>query len=531
MPRKTIGHRLVGPVPPSEEMEVLLLLRGASDNNSSPHDTFALGKLPVHERAHLELDELLNLNPARKADIEAVRRFASTHHLEVASVDRRRRSMVLTGRVRDVNRAFDVDILEYKSGNLAFRSHKGPHAHPRELAGIVSGIFGLDNRPLAKRPRHTHFPPEESLVPPRQNENTKPPSEFTRLYGFPKGATGKGQTIGVLEFDGGFDPPKLRSYLHELQVSTPRVIVREVPPGENRPVHQPGALSSDVEVYMDLEILASVAPGATLVVYFARNNARGWVEALQTAISDKRHRPSVLSISWGRAEQYWSPQAIDAIEEQLRLAARQGITVCCSSGDRGVFEAEDQPYTVPYPASSPYVLACGGTSLEVLAGGNTSEIVWNESRVSGVASGGGISALFDQPPFQAGHRVPARFGKTKAGRGIPDVAANASSATGYLIWADDTTPMSLGGTSAATPLWAGLIACLNEALGQRVGYLTPLLYGRRAHRTGALLDIRTGNNQLLGRQGYRARRGWDPCTGLGSPQGTKLLGWLQSGKK
>jgi kumamolisin len=89
--------------------------------------------------------------------------------------------------------------------------------------------------------------------------------------------------------------------------------------------------------------------------------------------------------------------------------------------------------------------------------------------------------------------------------------------------------MSLGGTSAATPLWAGLIACLNEALGRRVGYLTPLLYGLHAPRHGALLDIRSGNNQLLGRQGYRARRGWDPCTGLGSPHGNNLLAWLHRG--
>jgi kumamolisin len=527
MPRKTTGHGLVAPVPPSEEMEVLLLLRGASDRNCGPHDTFALGKLPVDERPQLEWDELLNLNMARKADIQAVRRFASTRQLEVAAVNRGRRTMVLRGRVGEMNSAFGVEIGRYATGNLVFHSHEGPHAHPEELDEIVQGIFGLDNRPVAKRPRHIHFPPEESTQPPPPNPNTKLPSEFTRLYEFPKGATGKGQTIGVLEFDGGFEPRKLRSYLAKLGVAAPRVIVREIPPGGNHPVHQPGTLSSDVEVYMDLEILASVAPDATLVVYFAKNNARGWIEAFQTAIFDPRYRPSVLSVSWGQAEQYWSPHAINAIEHQLQLAGLCGITVCCSSGDRGVFEAGDRPYTVAFPASSPHVLACGGTILAASPNGGATEIVWNESRVSGVASGGGISALFDLPPFQGRHRVPARYGTRRdAGRGIPDVAANASSSTGYLIWADDT-PISLGGTSAATPLWAGLIACLNEALGRSVGYLTPLLYSRHAPRAGALLDIRTGNNQLFGRQGYRARRGWDPCTGLGSPHGNKLLAWLQ----
>ncbi len=527
MPGKAAGHRLVGPVPPWEEIEVLLLLRGTSDNNCGPHDTFAFGKLPVHERQHLELDALLHLNPARKADIEAVRRFASGRRLEVASVDRGRRMMALRGRVRDINRAFRVDILRYRIGNLVFHSHEDAHTHPTELAGIVEGILGLDNGPAAKRPRHRRCPPEESTKPPKPDSHTKPPSAFTGLYQFPKGATGKGQTIGVLEFDGGFEPRKLRSYLSKLGVSAPRVIVREIPPGGNRPVHRPGTLSPDVEVYLDLEILASVAPGATLVVYFAENTPRGWIKALQTAIFDRKHRPSVLSISWGRAEQYWSPQAINAIEQRLQMAALLGITVCCSSGDRGVFEADPRPYTVPFPASSPHVLACGGTALEALPKGGAGEIVWNESRIAGVASGGGISALFELPPFQSAHRVPARAGTVReAGRGIPDVAANASSTTGYLVWADDT-PMSLGGTSAATPLWAGLIACLNEALGRRIGYLTPLLYSRHAPRAGALVDIRNGNNQLLGRQGYRARRGWDPCTGLGSPNGVKLLKWLQ----
>jgi kumamolisin len=108
------------------------------------------------------------------------------------------------------------------------------------------------------------------------------------------------------------------------------------------------------------------------------------------------------------------------------------------------------------------------------------------------------------------------------------VAANASASTGYLIWADDTA-MSMGGTSAAAPLWAGLVACLNEALGRRIGYLTPLLYTGKPGQ-GALRDIRRGNNRLDGRQGYTARRGWDACTGLGSPDGVTLLEWLRRGR-
>jgi kumamolisin len=113
-----------------------------------------------------------------------------------------------------------------------------------------------------------------------------------------------------------------------------------------------------------------------------------------------------------------------------------------------------------------------------------------------------------------------------AGRGIPDVSANASTLTGYLIWSDGVT-MSMGGTSAAAPLWAALIACLNEALGRRIGYLTPLLYTQDAQRAGAVVSIVEGNNKSPAGKGYNARKGWDACTGLGSPRGDKLLKWLK----
>ena len=161
--------------------------------------------------------------------------------------------------------------------------------------------------------------------------------------------------------------------------------------------------------------------------------------------------------------------------------------------------------------------------------GRTKELVWNQSRTVGLTSGGGTSRVFDLPPFQTNCRVPARAGSHGGlGRGIPDVAANASSLTGFKIWADDTV-MSMGGTSAAAPLWAALVACLNESLGRRIGYLTPLLYARGVAQHGALRDIVAGNNQMAGRQGYRARRGWDACTGLGTPHGKNLLRCLQRG--
>ncbi len=508
-----------------------LLLRGRAGAAAHP---LASGSLAVSDRRHLELEEYFAELGADPGDIDAVSRFAAKHRLKVVNADRHCRTMVLCGRARNMAKAFGIGIVNYKRLKLPFHTHTDEIRVPAELNGAIVGVFGLDNRPVSKRPGKARFEAGSDNTPPPVNSNTKPPAEFARLYGFPKGATGKNQCIAVLEFGGGFKPRRLHSYLASLGIAAPRVIVREIPPGANKPLNQPGRLSPDVEVYMDLEIILSAAPGATLVVYFAENNNRGWIDALHAAIFDKKHRPSVLSISWGQAEEYWDGQTIHAIESAFQAAAHLGITICCSSGDHGVIEADDRPWTVPYPASSPHVLACGGTRLDVGPAGELKERVWNQWREVGLASGGGISQLHPLPPFQRGYRVSAKRGTRiqservpmPAGRGIPDVCANASSLTGYLIWADGTT-MSMGGTSAAAPLWAALVACLNEALGRRVGYLTPLLYNRDAQRAGAVVSIVEGNNKSPGGKGFNARKEWDACTGLGSPRGAKLLKWLK----
>jgi kumamolisin len=473
---------------PSEKREVLVLLR--------PNKSFQPPELDKH-RKHIAIEELLRGSAAEREDMQAISRFAAKNRLKILSIDASKRTIVLSG--------------------------SAPALALLKKLPAVMGVFGMNKQPVVKRPGRRKFPPEESMTPPPLNANTRAPKDFRELYQFPKHATGKGQCIGVLEFGGGFSPPKLRSYLRKLGVHDSHVKVREIAPGGNRPVNLTGKLSPDAEVYMDLEILASVAPDATLVVYFAENSSRGWIEALHAAIFDRTHRISVLSISWGQAELRWDRPTIAAIDHLFQMAALLGITVCCSSGDRGVFEEDAQPYSVPFPASSPNVLACGGTRLDIL-GARQRETVWNESHTSGLTTGGGISRVFGAPTFQQAHPIPTRFGGTAKGRGIPDVSANASAATGYLIWADNIA-MSLGGTSATAPLWAGLIACLNEALGRRVGYLTPLLYASK--RNPGLRNITKGNNRLNGRQGYDARKTWDACTGLGSPHGLKLLEWLK----
>ena len=172
-----------------------------------------------------------------------------------------------------------------------------------------------------------------------------------------------------------------------------------------------------------------------------------------------------------------------------------------------------------FPASSPYVLACGGTTLIADPASNTihSETTWNGGAAS--ATGGGVSGVFDLPVWQAAAEVPNRFGKDEKGRGLPDVAAHADSMTGYEIMVNGI-PGCIGGTSAATPLWAALICRLVQSLRQPIGLLQPLIYHQLESGTvtAGFRDVVLGDNGS-----YGARPGWDPNTGLGSPDGEALL--------
>jgi len=231
----------------------------------------------------------------------------------------------------------------------------------------------------------------------------------------------------------------------------------------------------------------------------------------------------VISISWGNPEANWTPQALQAFDQALQDAAAVGVTVCCAAGDSGSTDGlNDGLQHADFPASSPHVLACGGTRLESSGNKITSETVWNEGPGNG-ASGGGVSDVFPIPPWEAGAGVPPTANLTHfKGRGLPDVAGDADPATGYSVIVDGQGAV-IGGTSAVAPLWAGLIARINQLLGQPVGYLTPLLYNQLAN-TGAFHDITKGD---IG--AYQAGPGWDPCTGWGSPDGTQLTAGL-SGK-
>ncbi len=189
----------------------------------------------------------------------------------------------------------------------------------------------------------------------------------------------------------------------------------------------------------------------------------------------------MLSISWGFTEgqDIWTSQAIQAVNQAFQAAALLGVTVCAASGDDGSQDQLDDGHAhVDFPAASPYVLACGGTTLQLSGDAITGEIVWNEgSRAEGGgATGGGVSEMNALPAWQEGI-VPVSVNPTHTrGRGVPDVAGNADGRTGYTILVDGEMTPGVGGTSAVAPLWAGLIARVNQQVGKPVGFINPLLY-------------------------------------------------------
>jgi kumamolisin len=232
-------------------------------------------------------------------------------------------------------------------------------------------------------------------------------------------------------------------------------------------------------------------------------------------VHDPRQRITVLSISWGQAEVHWRRRTLQHLNRILLEAAALGVTVCCASGDHGSFaDLFDRQPHVCFPGSSPWSLACGGTSLVGSRGRIVSETVWHNTAG---ASGGGVSEIFPMPAWQQHSRVP-KTTSGRRGRGVPDVASHADPLKGYRFFCLGKWHVGAG-TSASAPLWAGLIARLNQGRKYPLGLVTPHLYTHfnSLVRHNAIAPVTKGSN---GR--FRARKGWSCCTGLGTPRGTNL---------
>jgi kumamolisin len=425
-----------------------------------------------------------------------VRDVARKHGLLVVSEDAGAHVMKLRGTYAQAMAAFQpetIGIYEDEKGKR-FVARSGHLTLPADIADDVTAVMGFDQRPVAK----THFRKAKKK---KTEAISYTPVQVAERYQFPTGLDGTGETVGLIELGGGYVASEVATYFSANGVKrTGTLLSVGVDGASNAGAKDP--TGADGEVQLDIEVVGSVAPAANIVVYFGPNQGSGFQDAISAAINDQTNKPSVISISWGGPESSYAQQDMDAINQTLAQGAALGISVCVASGDSGASDGTSAK-AVDFPASSPNVLGCGGTSLPATG----KEVAWNDG-TSGGASGGGFSTVYPQPSWQTGVK-----GVTGAQRGVPDVAGDADPETGYDVSVDGTSEV-IGGTSAVAPLWAGLLALINQSLNTRVGFVNPVLY----QNTSAFTDITSGNNN-----GYSAGVGWDPVTGLGSPIGTSVL--------
>ena len=508
------GSRVIGPAHPHERIEVTIRVRPRAAIPAAVRLAATAHRSP-HKRHYLTHEQLAMDHGATPEDIAKIVAYAHAHHLGVVGTSEPRRSVWLAGTVEQMSAAFGVslDLYDHPRGGT-FRGRTGPILVPADLDGIVVGVFGLDNRPQA-RPHFRIRRARTDLSAQAAGLNSQfTPPQVAQLYNFPPNLDGTGECIGIIELGGGFSTADLNAYFSQLGLPTPTVSSVSVDGANNTP--SGNADGPDGEVLLDIEVAAAVAPGAKIVVYFTSNTSKGFLDAITQAIHDTVNKPSVISISWGGPESNWTTQAFEQFDQAFQAAATLGISITLAAGDNGSSDGVDDGQAhVDFPASSPNVLACGGTRLNATSTEISSEVVWNEGDQG--ATGGGISDQFPVPDYQDNAGIPPSANPTKnVGRGVPDVAGDADPATGYVVRVDGQETV-IGGTSAVAPLWAGLIARLNQGLGKSVGFLNPTLYGLPSS-SNVFRDVTSGNNGA-----YSAGPGWDACSGLGVADGTKLL--------
>ena len=494
----------VGTPNPHDRTSVTVMLRPRSPSSTA---AAALAKELPADRRYLRRDEFAAQHGADPTDVIAVERFALDSGLLVLEADLARRAVVLEGTIAALTAAFGVKLALYSVDGQTFRGRTGTMSVPASLGSVVSGVFGLDERPQAR----AHFRRATVRLAAAAATSFTPP-QIARAYAFPTSVSGAGQTVALIELGGGYNTSDLSAYFAGLGLPVPSVSSVSVDGATNAPTGDPN--SADAEVALDIEVVGAIATGAKIVVYFGPNTDQGFLDAITTAIHDTTNEPTIISISWGGAESSWTAQALTNFDTAFADAATLGITVCVAAGDNGSSDGvADGLAHVDFPASSPHVLACGGTSLAISGTSISSESVWNDGATGG-ATGGGVSDSFALPVWQQNAAVPPSGNAgAHVGRGVPDVAGDADPQTGYNTLVDGQSGV-VGGTSAVAPLWAALTALLNQQSGVRLGFFNAQLY---AQAKASLRDITSGNNGT-----YSAGPGWDACTGWGSPNGTHL---------
>jgi subtilase family serine protease len=380
------------------------------------------------------------------------------------------------------------------------------------------------------------------------------PQEIWNGYGIgqliAQGDSGVGQTIVIFD---AYGSPTLQSDLATFDAGfnlpPPPALITLAPIGLIPPFDPSNSTQVGwaEETSLDVQWAHAIAPNAKIILMESPVAETEGIPGMPQMyalenIALKNHLGQVWSQSWGTTENDLfsldGDTVLNEFNAQYQAAGQQGISVFASTGDSGVanYEPDGSTFfsfpTVLFPASSPWVTAAGGTNLFLTTSGvRVNETTWNDGFGAG---GGGVSQYFTEPSYQAG--LPSSDQAILNGwRGLPDVAYNAGVLTGVSVYLGFTgsgvTPgwYIFGGTSAASPQWAGVTADLNQAVGHPLGFLNPMLYqvGEGSTYSSHFYDITSGNNSFNGLTGYNATTGWDPATGWGSPNENVISGLVR----
>ena len=412
-----------------------------------------------------------------------------------------------------IERLFGVTLRDFSDpAGRTFQAPLGEPRVPRALTGLVAAVDGLDTRPSER-------PAFRGPIAAGLRDGMTPPI-IDRVYELEGlralGLNGEGQTVAIVSLDT-FDPGDIKAFDRLAGTSGPAVKRVAV----NGGVDSPG--DGQDEVSLDIEVIRAVAPKAQIVDYEAPNAAGSIAAVIDRIVKDGR--ADIVSISWGSCEASRSSAGLARMASSMAAAAAAGISVFVASGDHGAYDCIDSDrsdlrVSVDSPAGDVNAIAVGGTLLSMLDDGTwVDEVAWEEP-LTGWGPGGGVSEVYVRPPWQTG--VGVDNARSNGKRQVPDVAAAADPISGFLSVSAGEKGAA-GGTSAASPFWAGL-AVLVRQLAQKdgldgLGPLGPTLYRVAASQPAGTVfhDVTRGGNLL-----DDAAPGWDYATGLGSPRGTPL---------
>lgn len=455
--------------------------------------------------------------------------------LHVTSASPNRLLIDASATVAQAEAAFRVTINDYQVGSNVFFANANPPTIPGPLSSLIVSIGGLDNSVKMHPLYHLGGPPHGKTKPgfgsthqhandqPRAGQSGFGPSELSGAYDanplHQAGIQGNNQTVAVFELDG-YQSSDITQYLQNYNLGNPSITNVLVDGFDGSA--GPGA----IEVELDIEVVAAMAPKAAQIVYEGPNTTQGVNDTYNKIVTD--NKAQITTISWGLCEAQSGNAELQTLDNIFVQGASQGIAMYAASGDSGAYDCNDNNLAVDSPAGDPNITGVGGTTLQLNNGAYGSESVWSnpsdtQRSPKGAGGGGGISSFFKQPGWQTGPGVKNQY--SNGNREVPDVSADADPATGYAVYC--TAPaagcpssgwITVGGTSAAAPLWAGSTALINEYLQQqqkpRLGFANPVLYGLANAQTQypPFHDVTSGTNLY-----YPATPGYDQASGWGSP--------------